>query len=92
MKDNQLSSESFTRRVYKTTDPIEKIRKDEYFNPFRFRLTVDDVIIVNAERRHQLIVTQTDPFVKTQDYMDYDARIEALESAVAMLKGVKNVA
>jgi len=94
LKNNQLASESVSRRIYTTTDTIETVKGNEYFNPFKFRLSVDDVVIVKQMkegklvRRHQLIVTQIDPFVKTTDYMDYDERIKALESAVAGLSGV----
>lgn len=89
-----LSSESFTRRVLDTERPIEDLLKDEAFNMYRHRLSVNDVIVVNNnERRHQLIVTQTNPFVKVDWYMDYDERIYALEQVVAGLtKGAKYAA
>jgi len=89
-----LSSESFTRRVLETSRPIEELMKDEALNMYRHRLSVNDVIVVNnKERRHQLIVTQTNPFVRTDWYMDYDERLYALEQVVAGLtKGAKSAA
>lgn len=88
-----LSSESFTRRVLTTTRKIEDLMKDEALNMYRQRVSVNDVIIViNNERRHQLVVTQTDPFVKTDWYMDYDERLDALEQVVAALSRTKNTA
>ena len=88
-----LSSESFTRRVLTTTRKIEDLMKDEALNMYRQRVSVNDVIIViNNERRHQLVVTQTDPFVKTDWYMDYDERLDALEQVVAALSRTQNPA
>ena len=89
-----LSSESFTRRVLDTERPIEELMKDEALNMYRQRLSVNDVIVVNnKERRHQIIVVQTNPFVRTEWYMDYDERLNALEEVVARLtKGRRNVA
>jgi len=88
-----LSSESFTRRVLTTTRKIEDLMKDEALNMYRQRVSVNDVIIViNDERRHQIVVTQTDPFVKTDWYMDYDERIDALEQVVAALSRTQKTA
>ena len=88
-----LSSESFTRRVLTTERKIEDLMKDEALNMYRQRLSVHDVIIVvNKERRHQIVVTQTDPFVRTDWHMDYDERLGALEQVVAGLKRADNTA
>lgn len=92
MKRATLSVENYSRKVYRTTDTIEKVMEDAYFNEFKRRVSVDDVITVRNPKRYEVMVTQLEPFVKVEPYTDWEERVSALEEAVAELKGVKSAA
>ena len=83
MSQPTLSVENYTRKVYITTDPIEKIMQKEYFNPFKRRITVNDIITVRNPKKYEVIVTQLEPYVMVEFDTDYEQRISALELAVA---------
>ena len=86
MKKNQLAVENYSRKVYHTTDSIEECMKPEYFNPFKHRLAVDDVITIRNPKRYDVMVNQKEPFVAVEWYNDYEQRIAALEETVAELQ------
>ena len=85
MKQNTLSVENYSRKVYQTKDHVDEILKDEYFNPFKRRVSVNDVITVRNPDMHELIITQVEPFVKAEYYNNFEERISALETVVAGL-------
>ena len=53
---------------------------------------MNDVITVRNDKRYEILVTQIEPFVRTEFYMDYEKRIHELEKAVAELKGRRSAA
>jgi hypothetical protein len=81
----KLSVENYSRKVFETEDSIEKVMEDAYFNEFKRRLSVNDVITIRNPKRYEVMVSQLEPFVKVEPYMDFEARISALESIVAGL-------
>ena len=92
MKPSTLSVENYSRKVYLTSDHIDEILKDEYFNPFKRRISVNDVITVRNPKMYELIVIQIEPFVKVEFYNDFEERIAALEQVVAAIKRTSNTA
>lgn len=70
-----LTLDHYERRYYTTTDTIETVLADEYFNPFKRELEINEIVnIVIGSNRHKVIITQLDTYVTSEKFEDADIR------------------